>query len=309
MEQDPSQVTYSTQPEARKSVSKKKIVAIGVYLVLLVGLPLFIYYSQQQQNTRQFAAEPVALLPASPFPVAKNTIDNPMLSKWSGQITARVVKKVPYVITLAAAKVEKDASGNVKVSDLSQEQSYPVIFESPSSKIFNVGKPQEELGFSGLSDGDVVKGTVEFINIAGKWQRIVIALAIQTGIPKPENSKEPVSYNDAPDLYTLIKQSSPDLLYANAEGSVTSKATDSFVLEKDGNRLNIFVEENQGITTFANLSDPDPKNPAQSHFSDLKIGQTVKGGIGILVSQQAILGKVPSRSQGDIIAHYMTIQK
>ncbi len=308
MEQNQNQLNYNP-PEPKKAFSKKKIIAIGVYVLLLIGLPLFVYYSQKPQDIRQRAEGPAPLLPASPFPVAKTTIDNPMLSKWSGQITARVVKKKPYLVTLSAAKVEKDVSGNVTVSDLSQGQAYSVIFESPRSKIFNAGKSQEELGFSTLSDGDVVKGIVEFVNVAGKWQRIVTSLTIQTGTPKPESSKELVSYNDALDLYTLIKQSSPDLLYANAEGSVTSKATDSFVLEKEGNRLNLFVEEDQGITTFANQSDADPKNPSKSHFSDLKVGQIVKGGVGILVSQQATLGKIPSRSQGDIIAHYMTIQK
>lgn len=309
MDQDPNQLAYTTAPEPKKSFSTKKIIAIGVYVLLLIGLPLFIYYSQQPQNTRQEASAPAPLLPEPPFPVAKTIIENPMLSQWSGQITARVVKKTPYTITFAAVKVEKDASGNAMVTDISREQSYPVIFEFPKSKIYKASNPQEELGFSDLSDGDVVKGTVEFVNTAGKWQRMVSVLTIQEDMPKPESSKEPVLYNDAPDLYTLIKQSSPDLLYADAQGTVTSKATDSFILEKEANKLTLFVEEDQGITTFNDGSEVNPLNPTKPHFVDLKVGQTVKGGVSIFVSVQSTLGLTPSRSQGDIIAHYMTIQK
>lgn len=308
MDPNPNQVSY-TQPEPKKSFSAKKIIAIGVYVLLLIGLPLFIFVSQQPQDIRQEASAPVPLLPVAAFPVAKSIIESPLLTQWSGQITARVVKKTPYTITLAAAEVEKDTSGNVRVNDISMEQSYPVIFESPKSKIFKQSKPQEEVGFSDLSDGDVVKGIVEFVNIAGKWQRTITALTIQTDMPKPASSKEPVMYNDAPDMYTLITQSSVDHLYANAQGSVASKATDSFVIEKDGNRLTIFVEEDQGITTFNDGSEVNPLNPTKPHFVDLKVGQTVKGGVSIFVSKQSTIGTTPSRSQGDIIAHYMTIQK
>lgn len=307
MDQDPNKLTYTQPP--KKLFSSKKIIAIVVYLILLVGLPLFVYISQQPQDIRQEASEPASLLPISPFPVARSTIENSMLSEWSGQITARVVKKTPYVITLAAVSIEKNESGKATANDISREQAYAVIFESPKSKIFKTSNPQEELGFSALFDGDIVKGTVEFVNISGKWQRIIAALAIQTDIPKSVSYKEPVLYNDAPDLYTLITQTSPDLLYANAEGSIESKAADSFVIAKDGNKLTLFVEEDQGITTFNDGSEVNPLNPAEPHFVDLKVGQTVKGGVSIFVSSQSALGITPIRVQGDIVAHYMTIEE
>lgn len=313
MDSDQSVNPIDIQP--KRTFSKKTILIAIVYALLLISLPLFVYFSQKQQDIRQHAAEPtsepVALLNLT-FPIARSLIENPMLSEWSGHVIGRVVKTVPYSITITPMSQEIAAEGSINLKDAANGYAYTIFYESPASKLYKLPqkttdqaiKDAPELNFADLAIGDIINGSVNLVKTKDKWKMVANSISVTSDSSASDTlAKSYQLYDNAPDLYTLVRQTPFDILYANTDGSVKSKANDSFVLVKGQNSLTINVQENQGITTFNDKTEVNQLNPTKPHFADLKVGQTVSGGIGIIIIKQDKL------NPGDIVAHYMTIEK
>lgn len=311
---DPYQPIDQINNQPKKTFSKKTIFIAIAYILMLISLPLFVYYSQKQQNTKQNAAEPTQdssaqLIPA--YPIARSTIENPMLSSWSGHIIGRVVKTVPYSITITPVTQVIASDGSISLEDATNNHAYTIFYESPTSKLYKLPqkitdqslKNASELKFADLQSGDIINGVVNLEKTGNKWKMIANNINVSSDPNAPSLANSYQLYDSAPDIYTVIRQTPFNLLYANTNGTVESISTDSFVLIKGQNSLTINVQENQGITTFNDGSDVNPLNPAKPHFADLKKGQNVSGGIGIIVTKQG------TSNPGDIIAHYMTIEK
>lgn len=312
---DPNQPINPIDTQPKKTLSKKTILMVVVYVLMLISLPLFVYYSQKQQDIRQHAAEPTSeplaqLIPS--FPIARSLIENSMLSEWSGHIIGRVVKTVPYSITITPMTQVIAVDGKISLEDTVNGYAYTISYESPTSRLYKLPqkitdqaiKDAPELKFSDLNSGDIINGNVNLVKTKDKWKMVANNINISSdSSASGALAKSYTLYDNAPDLYTLIRQAPFDILYANTNGSVESKTNDSFVLVKGQGRLTINVQESQGITTFNDKSEVNQLNPTKPHFVDLKVGQTVSGGIGIIVTKQNTL------NPGDIVAHYMTIEK
>ncbi len=311
---DPYQPIDQVDNQSKRNFSKKTIVIAIGYIIMLISLPLFVYYSQKQQDTKQHASEstpnPIAqLIPA--YPIARSTIENPMLSNWSGHIIGRIVKTVPYNITIIPVTQVIASDGSISLEDVTNNNAYTIFYESPISKLYKLPqkitdqslKNAPELKFSDLNSGDTINGVVSIAKTGDKWKLIANNINVSSDSSVPSPAKSYIIYDNAPDLYTLIRQTSFDVLYANTDGTVESKADDSFILTKNNNRITIKVKEDLGITTINDGTEINPLNPTKPHFIDMKVGQTVSGGIGIIVTKQGTL------NPGDIIAHLMSIKK
>lgn len=86
---------------------------------------------------------------------------------------------------------------------------------------------------------------------------------------------------------------------ASTEGIVAEKNDEYFILSDDkGNQLKLFYEP-RGLTSFSDLKDLSKDIP----YSDIKVGDRLKGGISIIVSKENAVGKTGNRKLGDMIAH------
>lgn len=92
-------------------------------------------------------------------------------------------------------------------------------------------------------------------------------------------------------------------LSANIEGKLIEKGKDYFVLESNNNKVKLFMEP-RGLTFFALLSNPNE----EVEYEDIKIGDSLKGGVSIIVSEENAIGMSAKRNRGDIIAHYFIVQ-
>lgn len=90
-----------------------------------------------------------------------------------------------------------------------------------------------------------------------------------------------------------------DSFYANVEGIVVEKKKDSMVLEKDNQRIKIFIAEDMGLTTFT-------KKNNKINYSDIKIGDNLKGGMSITVKLTPA-NISTQRKAGDIVGHRFTV--
>lgn len=313
---DPNQSINTIDNQPKKTFPKKTIIIAIVYGLMLISLPLFVFYSQKQQDIQQNASEPIeqpiTQLISSSFPVARSLIENPMLSNWSGHIIGRVIKTVPYSITITPITQIIANDGTVSLKDTANGRAYTISYESPTSKLYKLSEnitdkaieDAPELKFSDLVSGDMINGTVDIVKTGNKWTMIANGISVTPDSnPSGGLTKSYLAYDNAPNIYTLIRQTPFDTLYANVEGVIESKTDNSFILSRYNNKITINVEENLGITTFNDGSETDPLNPTKPHFIDIKVGQTAIGGIGIIVTKQGTL------NPGDIIAHYMTIEK
>lgn len=311
---DPNQSVNPIIDQPKKTFPKKTILIAVVYGLMLISLPLFLFFSQKQQDIRQNASEPTQeplTKLTSSFPIARSLIENPMISNWSGHIIGRVVKTIPYSITIVPMTQVTNPDGNISLKDSDNNHTYTIFYESPKSKLYKLSEKitdksiekAPELKFSDLSNGDIINGNVNLVNAGDKWKMIANIINVSSNSNLSSDLvKSYILYDDAPDIYTLIRQTPFDLLYANTNGIVESKTDNSFILARSNNKLTINVEENLGITTFIDGSEIDPLNPAKPHFVDLKVGQAISGGIGIIIAKQGTL------NPGDIVAHYMTIK-
>lgn len=97
-----------------------------------------------------------------------------------------------------------------------------------------------------------------------------------------------------------------DTFYANVEGRVVTKTADSLTLQKDGNKLTMFIEEDTGLTSFSLSS----KQGLQTlDFDDVRVGDYIKGGISIIATPSSAVGLSKPRKVGDVIAHRFTVER
>lgn len=101
----------------------------------------------------------------------------------------------------------------------------------------------------------------------------------------------------------FILNPSLQVLSANIEGELTEKGNDYFVLESGNNKVKIFIEP-RGLTTFALSSQLDK----YIKYEDLKVGDTLKGGISIVISEESTIGMTGNKKRGDIIAHFFAVK-
>lgn len=87
--------------------------------------------------------------------------------------------------------------------------------------------------------------------------------------------------------------------YANVEGTVRDKKKDFMILQKDNKIIKVLIAEDSGLTTFG-------KGKNEIKFEDIKIGDSLKGGISIIVKPTpSDISK--QRKIGDIVGHRFTV--
>ena len=101
----------------------------------------------------------------------------------------------------------------------------------------------------------------------------------------------------------FVLNPSLQILSANVEGTLAEKADDYFILEADGHRVKIFIEP-RGLTSFLLSSDMTK----YIDYDELKVGDTLKGGVSIVVSEESTIGMTGERKRGDIIAHNFVVK-
>ena len=101
----------------------------------------------------------------------------------------------------------------------------------------------------------------------------------------------------------FVLNPSQQILSANVEGTLAEKADDYFILEADGHRVKIFIEP-RGLTSFLLSSDMTK----YIDYDELKVGDTLKGGVSIVVSEESTIGMTGERKRGDIIAHNFVVK-
>lgn len=92
-------------------------------------------------------------------------------------------------------------------------------------------------------------------------------------------------------------------LSANVEGGLVEKAKDYFILGAGNNRVKIFIEQ-RGLTSFLLSSDLTK----YIEYDNLKIGDTLKGGVSIVIDEESAIGMSGIRKRGDIIAHNFVVK-
>lgn len=101
----------------------------------------------------------------------------------------------------------------------------------------------------------------------------------------------------------FILNPSLQVLSANVEGKLIEKGNDYFILGSGNNKVKIFIEP-RGLTTFALLSHLD--EPID--FEELMVGDILKGGVSIIVSEESVVGMTGSKKRADVIAHFMAVK-
>ncbi len=99
----------------------------------------------------------------------------------------------------------------------------------------------------------------------------------------------------------LTKNLTLQQLSANVTGKIIVKDTISFTLESNGNQIKIYNEP-RGITSF---TDTVSKN--ELAYEEVKVGDTVSGGVSIVVSEENAVGRTGDRKPGDIIGHHFNV--
>ena len=92
--------------------------------------------------------------------------------------------------------------------------------------------------------------------------------------------------------------------YANVEGKVIARSKDSFSLEKNGQQVQIFVEESVNLTTF---KEKVATGEAEVHFAEINNGDFIKGGISVVINPSSTVGLSKPKKSGDIIGQRFTV--
>lgn len=90
---------------------------------------------------------------------------------------------------------------------------------------------------------------------------------------------------------------------ANANGEVTQKGEDYFILKHDGRTLKVYVDDDSQTSTFFEDTAGEMKTAS---FADIKIGDNLEGGVSIFNSL-ITADSVKQYKLGDIVAHRFTI--
>lgn len=110
---------------------------------------------------------------------------------------------------------------------------------------------------------------------------------------------------EAPLPSALLENPVIDELYADAEGIVIAKNEDSITLDKSGRQIIMYMEEGAGITLFSWQSN----HSLRMDFSEVKIGDSLKGGVSIVVLPESTRGLSKSRNIGDMIANRFLVSR
>ncbi|MFI5265138.1 MAG: hypothetical protein ACHQT7_00120 [Candidatus Levyibacteriota bacterium] len=120
-------------------------------------------------------------------------------------------------------------------------------------------------------------------------------------------SKQIVPQNEP----TIIRKVLPDKivtdyqlqqLNANFTGKIVAVAADHVTIEtQNGTRFDGYNEP-QGITNVVSVGSGQPMK-----FGDIKIGNTIVGGMNVILSKESTVGTTGQRKVGDVILHYIQI--
>lgn len=102
----------------------------------------------------------------------------------------------------------------------------------------------------------------------------------------------------------LVKNSVIDSLFANADGYVSEKYDNYFILKSNNNSIKLYVEEEMNVTNFYRNNSSEKNHIL---YSDIKIGDHLAGGVSIVPN---VFGakEFVNRKVGDIIAHTMSVR-
>lgn len=132
---------------------------------------------------------------------------------------------------------------------------------------------------------------------------MIFSISFYLSYSMTKKDKVIIKPNAIPVPQEFVLNPSLQNLYANIEGKLIEKGEDYLILESNGKKVKLFMEFN-GLTSFALLSSPS--GTLDDH--DLQIGDTLKGGISILISDNSGIGMSTQRKRGDIIAHRFMVK-
>lgn len=141
---------------------------------------------------------------------------------------------------------------------------------------------------------------VLLIAIAGFFLGFLVAPKETQQVSQGTNPKA------APFSENLLTNPLLEAIYANISGTVVKKGKDYFILETDGQQFTIYNAESIALTSFR----LEKNNVSQTlKFKDIQIGDMLNGGISIIPNKESLIGYLPERKPGDIIAHRFEVTR